>query len=65
MYELNVTGMTCQGCVKSVTNALKTIDANAKVQIDLTNNLVKIDSKARKDQLIIAIEDAGFNVKKD
>ena len=65
MYELNVTGMTCQGCVKSVTNALKNIDANANVQIDLVNSLVKIDSKASKDQLIVAIEDAGFNVKKD
>lgn len=65
MYELNVTGMTCQGCVKSVTNALKNIDANANVQIDLANSLVKIDSKASKDQLIVAIEDAGFNVKKD
>ncbi len=62
MYELNVTGMTCQGCVKSVTNALKTIDAEANIQVELANNLVKIESKASRDQLINAIEDAGFKV---
>ena len=62
MYELNVTGMTCQGCVKSVTNALKTIDAEANIQVELANNLVKIESKASRDQLINAIEDAGFRV---
>lgn len=64
MYEFNVTGMTCQGCAKSVTNALKTIDANAVVQVELANNLVKVESKASKDQLVNAIEDAGFTVKR-
>lgn len=65
MYELNVNGMTCQGCVRSVTNAIKTIDADAIVQVELDNNLVKVESKASRDQLINVIEDAGFNVKKD
>lgn len=63
MYEFNVTGMTCQGCVKSVTNALKTIDAGAIVQVELANNLVKVESKETRDQLVKAIEDAGFTVK--
>jgi copper chaperone CopZ len=45
MYELLVTGMICQGCIKSITNALKTIDAVANVEVDLANSLVKIETK--------------------
>jgi len=35
MYEIKVTGMTCGGCVKSITNALKAFDSKADVDVDL------------------------------
>lgn len=62
MYEFKVSGMTCGGCVKSVTNALKATDANAVVDVDLTAKLVKVTSQKDIKSLSETIEDAGYVV---
>lgn len=62
MFELKVTGMTCGGCVNSVTRALKHLDANAEVSVALDKQLVKVKSNKGQDEISAAIEDAGFNV---
>lgn len=35
MYELKVEGMTCGGCASRVTKAIKSVDNNAEVNVDL------------------------------
>ena len=40
MLNLTVKGMSCQHCVKAVTNAIQELDANAKVEIDLPSGQV-------------------------
>jgi copper chaperone len=62
MYELKVEGMTCGGCVRSVTKSVQSVDANAKVDVDLPSARVRIDSQASLDALRSAIEDAGYTV---
>jgi copper chaperone CopZ len=46
MMELNVENMTCGGCVRHVTKSVLSIDANAKVEVDLAAKRVRVDSGA-------------------
>lgn len=46
MYELQVEGMRCGGCVRNVTKTVQSIDSNAKVDVDLASRKVRIDSRA-------------------
>lgn len=61
---LNVEGMTCGGCVKSVTRILENTDGVTKAEVSLENKNAVIEFDAAKtnvDVLIEAIEDGGFN----
>jgi copper chaperone len=62
MYELQVEGMTCGGCIKGVTRSVQTVDSNAKVNVDLKSKTVRIDTSANLDTVTSAIADAGYPV---
>ena len=51
---LHVTGMTCGGCVKSVTRVLEELNGVEKAVVTFDESAVSIP------QLIETIEDAGF-----
>ncbi len=56
-----VKGMTCGGCVKSVTNALQHADPGAKVAVELASGRVTFDSALSDDAVRAVVEDAGFD----
>lgn len=58
----SVEGMTCGHCEKAVTKALLSLDPQAKIVIDRTQNLVKVDSEQRREVLSHAISDEGYRV---
>lgn len=63
---LNIGGMTCGGCVKSVTKVLEALDGVAKAEVSLENATAAVTFDAGKiqaDDLIEAVEDAGFDAK--
>ena len=60
MPQFRVNDMTCQHCVKAVTQAVKQIDPDAQVDIDLTSGRVDVRSSGSPEQLRAAIEDAGY-----
>ncbi len=62
MYELKVDGMTCGGCAASVKRALLSLDANAKIDVDLPSKTVKVETAAQLDSVKSAVEDAGYDV---
>lgn len=62
MYELQVEGMTCGGCVKGVTRSVQTVDSNAKVDVDLKSKKVRIDTSANLDAVTSAVVEAGYPV---
>jgi copper chaperone len=62
MYELQVEGMTCNHCVAAVTRSVKEVDANAKVDVDLAKQKVRVDSDADIDAVKTAVSDAGYEV---
>ncbi len=62
MIELNVKGMMCGGCASSVEKAIKRVDADASVNVDLTTGKVSVETKAAPKALGQAIEAAGYEV---
>jgi copper chaperone len=60
---LDVKGMTCQGCVNSVTRIIKRNDANALVSVDLPSGRVTAQTGAPADELAAALSAGGFEAK--
>ncbi len=62
---VNIDGMTCGGCVKSISNALAQVAGVAKSDISLEQHHATIhydDSQTTITALQQAIEEAGFEV---
>ncbi len=61
MIHFDVNDMSCGHCVASITQAVKTVDPAADVQVDLANHRVAIaSSAAAAGRLGAAIAAAGF-----
>ena len=60
---LNIEGMHCGGCVKSVTRVLTELDGvqSANVQLEGKANITFDENRVNVAQLIEVIEDAGFD----
>ncbi len=56
-----VDGMSCGGCVKSVSNAIAAKDPKARFTVDLPSGTVRVDSDTAEPLVIAAITDAGFD----
>jgi copper chaperone len=59
---LTVQGMTCGHCEKAVTTAIKTLDPQAQVRIDRTQNLVEVNTEQPREALAAAIREEGYTV---
>jgi len=57
-----VTGMTCGHCEKSVTQAIKTLDPQAQVVIDRSQNRVEVQSEQAREKIAEAIAEEGYAV---
>lgn len=60
MYQFNVPDMTCGHCVSTITKAVKSEDPKAKVEINLGQHLVKIESALSQDEIAQQIAEAGY-----
>jgi copper chaperone len=62
---LNVQGMTCGGCVASVTRVLKAVPGVTEAEVTLQPGVAKVTFDPARTQpaaLCAAIQDAGFDV---
>jgi copper chaperone len=57
----NVGGMTCGGCASSVEKAIKAINAEAAVSIDLATGNVTVEGLDDDAAVEKAVDDAGFD----
>ena len=55
-----VTGMTCGGCVRSLTKAITRAAPGAAVSVDLAAGTVTVDGDAQDAAVAGAVEAAGF-----
>ena len=60
MIEFKVSDMTCGHCASTITKAVKDLDAGAKLDISLAEHLVRVESKASREDLQHAIAEAGY-----
>lgn len=58
--QLHIENMTCGGCVRGVTRAVLSVDANAQVNVNLDSKQVNIVSDAKPDDIVAALNEAGF-----
>ena len=62
---LNITGMTCEGCVEHVSRRLQAVPGVKHVQVDLTNRVATVsldEEKCATADLTAAVRSAGYQV---
>lgn len=60
MLDLTLPDMTCGGCARGVTAAIKTVDADAGLSFDLPNRKVRVTTSASAEVVTRAVTEAGF-----
>jgi len=59
-----IQNMTCGGCVRHVTEAIKGVDPEATVTVDLHQRTAEVESKAPETEILRALEEEGYPAKK-
>ncbi len=60
MLDLLIPQMTCGHCVRAVTEAVKTADPAAHVEIDLPSHRVQVDTTAPREAVLARLAAAGY-----
>lgn len=60
MMVFQIPAMSCNHCVKAITQAIQSIDPQAKVIIDLPSKRVEIDSKQSRSALVQGLVAADY-----
>ena len=60
--SFQVQGMSCGHCVNAVTQAVKSVDPQAEVQVDLAQGRVDVQSQQDHAAIARAIEEEGYKV---
>jgi copper chaperone CopZ len=63
MTTLQIDGMTCQHCVRSVTKALQDVAGVDNVSVDLGAGRARIEGAADPASLLRAVESEGYDAK--
>ena len=58
--QFQIDNMACGGCARSVTQAIQSVDPQAKVAIDLTFKRVDVESGADESAMAAVLEDVGY-----
>jgi copper chaperone len=60
MHEFKLPDMSCGHCLAAVTEALKSADGQADVQVSLEQKTVKVQSGLPREALAAVLTDAGY-----
>jgi copper chaperone len=58
--QFHLDNMTCGGCARTVTKAIKSIDPDADVVTDPPKRVVSVQTTAQPEQIAAALREAGF-----
>ncbi len=61
MIAFEVNNMTCGHCASTITRAIKAVDPDASIDIDLSAHQVRVDASADAQTLREAIKAAGYD----
>ena len=60
LTQLNITNMSCAGCVASVEKALKTIEGVSSASVNFADHTAQVTGTASPKNLIHAVQEAGY-----
>lgn len=60
---LDVQKMTCNHCVRAVTNAVQSLDPQARVEVSLADGTVHVSGSVDADAAAAAIRQEGYTVR--
>ena len=60
MIEMTLPTMTCGHCVKTVTQTVQRVDARARLEIELAQHRVRIESTHAENEFKTALAEAGY-----
>ena len=60
MNEFRVERMTCGHCARTISEAIRAVDPEAEIQVDLRSRKVRVESAASRSALAVAINEAGY-----
>lgn len=58
--EFHIENMTCGGCARGVTSAIKAIDPEASIATDPPTRTVNVEIMVAKEDIVSALIEAGF-----
>ncbi len=58
----NVEGISCNHCVKAVSQAVQRLDPQAQVHVDLAGKKVEVESSQAREAIAQVIADEGYTV---
>ena len=61
--KITVEGMTCGGCEQNVEDALRNVEGVTDANADRESEWVTVEGDADENDLVSAVEDAGYTAK--
>lgn len=58
--QFHIENMTCGGCAKSVTAAIRSVDKDAEISADPPNRMLEVKSGASRAELEAVLQEAGY-----
>lgn len=60
LKSYRIDGMSCEGCARSVTAAIRKLAPDAAVEVDVSGGVVRVGGEAGEELVHQAVERAGF-----
>ncbi|MDP3008165.1 heavy-metal-associated domain-containing protein [Methylotenera mobilis] len=60
MYQFHIPKMSCGGCVRNITNAIKKVDDAATIDADISTKMVRVETAIPEATIIKAMTDGGY-----
>lgn len=58
---ITVTGMSCEHCEQTVTEALEAVEGVTNASVDRESEQATVEGETDPDALVAAVEDAGYD----
>ncbi|MDZ4360539.1 MAG: heavy-metal-associated domain-containing protein [Variovorax sp.] len=60
MQAFEIQSMTCGSCAGRITRAIKDLDPQARLEVDVKQRTVRIDTNEDRPSLVAALTEAGY-----
>lgn len=61
MQEFLIQSMACGGCASRVVQAVRSVDSQAKIEVDVPTKIVRVETFAGREALASALAKAGYS----